>query len=460
MATLGKIKDSIMKRFRPNETSKDNNSTNYEQADESRSRSKSLADSRDETKKLPEDSYELEEVYEEHDYDEIDDIPQYSYLDDTGELLNEEPDIDFSRPFVKGLCLFYINKNLAEPFLQFLFLNKENNNYTFPFEEHHQEGFLGGGGEEKQREQDLSPEEKHNIEPVEIPLNDSWEESLKKYVVSLSKGVSTEEIETNQPGSPHPHPQYLNESFHKMASAYFLFPDKDENDTTQDDKSWKKKYKGYIEFHYNDKPYYIAFVDCTDLVETPSSMSAANEDSEMIQQQHSTTWGIVDEIIERRTISDITIDPTVTQLFLENPFLKYIVKHTSSVKEHEIPIPYSLYLCVKNEKSGELDNSYYEEGESPGNKSISIFNNSVIHNVFGFTHLFSKNPLNYDRLENIKRYAVSINDPVFIMNRDRKISEIEYIKNPDNIEQNIYFIQDDGMAFWSIKDANSFIEIL
>jgi hypothetical protein len=155
-------------------------------------------------------------------------------------------------------------------------------------------------------------------------------------------------------------------------------------------------------------------------------------------------WATLDEIIVKKTVANVEVAPTTTDIFLENRVLANI---KNDVGEN-LPYPTALYLCDSREEGG-YRNSYYKEGES------SITHTTLIHERINHPklkqiYLFSETVLPADTLTSeIKRYALYI-DP------ENKIGgELETIP-----EVPVVGFQEDGVDYWSTKSPKYFAEII
>jgi hypothetical protein len=125
----------------------------------------------------------------------------------------------------------------------------------------------------------------------------------------------------------------------------------------------------------------------------------------------------------------------------------YITNSSNAVE-----IPLSVYICESN--NNEQINSYYDETFEE--KTESLINQRIIHPIFGSTYLFTTQPLEYNNLSKIKRFALFSNSVIYLLNKDIPIDE--YKSQQINEYTGICFYEDNS-EFWSIKDSNLFIEL-
>jgi hypothetical protein len=406
-----------------------------------------IEDEKLEETKIAKDSYEIE-IEETEVVGDVEENLKYSYLEDDETILSRiEPNIDHTRPFKKMVCFYRLNDSLEEPFIEYLF-KKENEIYIFPFETY-EPGIHGGNGE-----YDKLPEEAKDILVNQEPKS---EDSLKDETSSPKPSI----LETLFPFlsstvSKKEFPQYptLEEQIKEIAAKYF---------------KGSPEIKGFITVIHQSMPYYIGFIDCTTLESSPP------------QEKEDIIWGIMDEIIEKKRVLNTTIDDIVFRLFAENSSLIYIKKH-SDLENTNVLLPHSLYLC-QEDPNKEYDNVYFTNSRpfefSTGNstdnleqapravsnlrwyknQSITVFNNTISSPIFGTTYLFTREPLENQNIENIKRFAVRIENPLYIFNHDKDITHFVNAEENEYQEENISFFISD-IAFWTIKDPNAFTEII
>ena len=203
-----------------------------------------------------------------------------------------------------------------------------------------------------------------------------------------------------------------------------------------------ENYKGYLKLKNNT---YIAVFDCTNL-----DFENESEDQSILElvDEHQSIWAIVDEIVNKKRILDLPISENLYNLFDENPLMMYITNSSNAIE-----IPLSVYICEVNNEEKYI-NSYYRQENNQNTESL--INPRITHPVFGSTYLFTTEPLDYDNLSNIKRFALFSNSVIYLLNNDIPIDE--YKSQNINEYTGICFNQDNS-EFWSIKDSNLFIEL-
>jgi len=312
--------------------------------------------------------------------------------------------------------------------------------------------------EEEEEEEVNEEEEEEKVNEAEEEVNEEAPEAVKEeeaketqtffpsFLSSLFSKNKTSTFPT--PSVQESAPFLLEEKCTNLLSKYYVL-------------SHETKWDGFIKVDYDFMPHYIAFYNCTSLEEKTSDT-----------ERFPSNWAIIDEMVERKKILSFMIDTMIYRTFVENPALLYMKKRIHD-KTTMVSLPRSLYLC-QEDATKNLENVYYND-EHMSKQSISIFNPSIQHPLFGLTFLFTKDPLETENLENIKRFAVSVKDPVILLNQDKKLDDgFSYsndndteIENDDDDDgdngivtegRNILFYQNEIM-YWSIPNEYAFIEI-
>jgi len=162
---------------------------------------------------------------------------------------------------------------------------------------------------------------------------------------------------------------------------------------------------------------------------------------EQINPDKTSIWAIVDEFWFKKRILDTPVKDFIIKIISDRPSL-------ISIKNEEgtpTVIPYLLYLC-ENDK-----NVFYLEGDQRHEVSYEIFHKEKSHEIFKSTYLFSTEPFEFNNISNIKRFAVVIKDPLYLLNYEFPVTEY---KNVD-INQTVCFYENSN-ELWSVKDENLF----
>jgi len=191
------------------------------------------------------------------------------------------------------------------------------------------------------------------------------------------------------------------------------------------------KYKGYISLADNK---HIAVFDVTDLEMEP---------------QEESIWTTLYEIIDKKHILDIPVAEFTHKIFSENPVMKYIINQNGAA----IDIPIVVYMCQEN--GGSYDNSYYSEEESR-EQTESIINYRVSHPVLGYCFLFTTEPFEHNNLSKIKRFSLFTIDTIYLINKDRDLSEYQDLDLHDYETLCFY---ENSAEYWAVDSSDQFLEL-
>lgn len=151
-------------------------------------------------------------------------------------------------------------------------------------------------------------------------------------------------------------------------------------------------------------------------------------------------WAITDEVLYRNRIFNTPIREHVLKLVKENPHLVNVVDEDGN----NTCSPYLLYM---------QDATYTNAGDR---KSVfQYIYPSIKHPVFKTTYLFSEESAG-DPLK-IKRFAVKIDNPLYVNNGNTPIVEFSDINQIDT-KRTIQFYEN-NKEIWSIKNSADFIEL-
>ena len=301
-----------------------------------------------------------------------------------------------------SLCLYNINTNSRTPFVEYLFVKNEKM-YQFP-----------------QAPLNITPfkeiSDHDQIEPNEL-VNGEDEDDGK------SDGKSDEFTE-----------ELLNQCSQ-------IFKNIVNNNTTIE--NLQTNFKGFIESGENgengeSRSELFAFFDIGD-----------------IDVSEQCTWAILDEIMVKNSIANISIVESNYHLFYNNLLLSQLMK--INVYSENMHTPILVYLCVSDNK-----NAYYSENES-SQTTVSQVNTKTTHPMFGIGYMFSTKPFDDTNLSKIKRYSLFINDAVYFLNKTTNITEF-VSSNSENPSQNLDSIEiacfyKDGVQLFFVRDFDAFSEI-
>jgi hypothetical protein len=379
------------------------------------------------------DNENVDELQDDQDNEDGDFAETYNYLSD--DPLSKEfiINLDENEPVIVATCLYKINNDGNIPVLQFYFV-KENAEYGFPtleidfelIKETFQNQKTGAIGptpieEEYKLEEVISeemPNENPEFEDVEEPLIENMENPIKE--------LPKEEKKLVQPGTEYQDgfdQEDIDKLFFEKISNILKSTTNLSPETTND------KYKGFIKIENK----YVAVFDFTE---------TGFEESE------GSLWGIVDEIVNKKRILDIPVQEYIHNLFYENPFMKYI--NNSSGLAIEIPI--IVYIC--EETNGSYDNSYYNVDETREN-TTSLIDKRTNHEIFGSSYLFTSDPLNYNNLSKIKRFALFTSTSIYLLNDNVGfLPEYKLLRDYEMI-----CFKENESEYWSVKKSALFFEL-
>ena len=310
-----------------------------------------------------------------------------------------------------SLCLYNINTNSRTPFVEYLFVKNEKM-YQFP-----------------QAPLNITPfkeiSEHDQIEPNELEHGEDKSEDEDKDKSDSDSDEFTEEL---------------------LNQCSQLFKNIVNNNSTFE--NLQTKFKGFIESGENGdgRSELFVFFDIGD-----------------IDVSDQCTWAILDEIMVKNSIANISIVESNYNLFYNNLLLSQLMK--INVYSENTSTPILVYLCVSDNT-----NAYYSENES-SQTTVSQVNTKTTHPVFGIGYVFSTKPFNDTNLSKIKRYSLFINGAVYFLNKTTNINEFilpNSENNVDNISENtsqnldsieIACFYKDGVQLFFVREFDAFTEI-
>jgi hypothetical protein len=186
-------------------------------------------------------------------------------------------------------------------------------------------------------------------------------------------------------------------------------------------------YKGFVEI---DNDICVVF-DCTNL----------------FINQLPGTWTILDEILIKKTLFNMTISPLVINMFINNK----IMMNIKNDYDENIYIPKVLYLCKKIDDEL-IENVYYNSNEN-SQTTISLVHDRIYNEKLKDIYLFSETILtSANSVLRIKRYAV------FTDENNKIIGELS-LENEKIPEKSIIGFQEKGINYWCTKSPEYFAEI-
>jgi len=205
-------------------------------------------------------------------------------------------------------------------------------------------------------------------------------------------------------------------------------------------KDIETQYKGFVEL--DDKIY--AIFEKTDEIETILT-SGSN-------------FVIIDEIVNKKKVLDVSIPEDITNVFNQNNILLKLKEKGGN----EIENPIAVYLCKKNGVSYE---NVYED-----DKLSEEVDQIMHHDTLGDVYLFSTEPINtvgsffsfFTGSKIAKRYALFLEDETTIENNDKPLSEF-FKDSQDSLKEylghNCIEYTEAGRQFWAVKTRELFTEL-
>jgi hypothetical protein len=155
-------------------------------------------------------------------------------------------------------------------------------------------------------------------------------------------------------------------------------------------------------------------------------------------------WSTLDEILNKKSVSNVPVSPMTGDIFLENRVLANI----KNEEGENLPLPTVLYLCNSIEDSL-YQNTYYKSGESSLTHTTMI-HERVEHPKLKYVYLFSETILPADEFNSeIKRYALYIDPENKLQSESDEIPEVPVVG-----------FQENGIDYWSTKSPKYFAEVV
>ena len=197
------------------------------------------------------------------------------------------------------------------------------------------------------------------------------------------------------------------------------------------------EYKGFIE---KDNSIYAIF---------------EKKDENKINITSGSKMVIIDEIVNKKKISDTPIQEGIPEVFDENPDILKMKNENGD----ELENPIIAYLCRKN---GAVYENIYEDEKQEDNMDTQIHNDT-----FGEVYLFTSEPINnvgsffsfFTGAKQVKRYALFLENETTIENNDKNIAEFIKEQGMDVPENTCISFKESGRQFWAVKSRELFTEI-
>ena len=162
-----------------------------------------------------------------------------------------------------------------------------------------------------------------------------------------------------------------------------------------DEDLMKNIYKGFVTSKTNDNSLYV-ILNCNEL------------------EFEKDTFGTIDELLNKHSISNKTIEPEAYQLFYNSPELMQIKNKWGTMMQ----TPQVLYQCT-------FEDNKYENVLDNSEEMISIIDDRIEHPLLGNSFIFSSEPVNSDNAESLKRSVVFIKKPIYLMKDLSTLEKVE-----------------------------------
>jgi hypothetical protein len=304
-------------------------------------------------------------------------------------------------------------------------------------------------------EQVQAQEPSSSLEQVQeqAPVQEPVQVQAQALEPSLEPTIGAVEVQSSESVPKQP---ILNETQPKMIGGNEIdMIDSDDKNNIQDDPFFDQCAQFYetITSHFQDvaKDRYKGFVKIgEDMVVAVFDYSEDIDDDVDISVPVKTMQtAIIDEIINKKKVFDMTIGETVASAFAQNPIITYILDDET---KQGIDIPIAVHLC-KEAPNNEYDNVFYQSEEEK-TKEQAMINEPIFHEYFGSTNLFSVEPLDQTNASLIKRYATFTQNTVYLTNKEIPLQEYNHLKE----KLSVCFWENDK-RFISVKTTDLFVEL-
>ena len=202
-------------------------------------------------------------------------------------------------------------------------------------------------------------------------------------------------------------------------------------------KEIKTEYKGFVD---KDNSIYAIF---------------EKKDESKINIGSGSKMVIIDEIVNKKKVSDTPIQDGITEVFNENSHLLKMNNENGD----ELENPIIAYLCKKN---GAVYENVYEDEKQEDNMDLQVH-----HDTFGDVYLFTIEPINnvgsffsfFTGTKQVKRYALFLENETAIENNDKNVVEFIKEQGMDVPENTCISFKESGRQFWAVKSRELFTEI-
>ena len=219
-----------------------------------------------------------------------------------------------------------------------------------------------------------------------------------------------------------------------------------------------KKCNELIDSHFKDiETKYKGFVELDDKI---YAIFEKTDQTEMVLSSGS-KFVIIDEIINKKKVLDVSIQEDITNVFNQNSELLKLKEKEKGGNEIENPV--LVYLCKKNGVNYE---NVYEDDKV--NEEVE---QQIHHDVLGDVYTFTTEPINnvgsffsfFTGSKKTKRYALFLEDETTIDNKDKPLTEF-FKDSQDSLKEYIGHscigFTESGRQFWAVKSRELFTELI
>ena len=195
-------------------------------------------------------------------------------------------------------------------------------------------------------------------------------------------------------------------------------------------------YKGFVA----DKNKAFVFFDSEKFESVFSPKQTSDLTSTSYRKNDACLWAVVDEIVNKRSVLGVDVDPVVVRLFQQNPILWNI-----QVDGHNIDYPRQMYALIPTDVAHEFDptemdletETYPATGKTLLHMSMAL--SYSYSDLFSDRYLFTKEPLpgNADTSRISKRYACFVYNPRTVLDPTVRSHRACIKKYPNNTIENI-----------------------
>lgn len=160
------------------------------------------------------------------------------------------------------------------------------------------------------------------------------------------------------------------------------------------------------------------------------------------------TLSILHEILYKKTVLSVPVNPAVTQFFESNPFM-IPIKWVFENQEQEVLYPFQLYLCM------------FQDGEYTNVKTTdAMVHLPVEHALFGEIYAFTTEPIVAPaENETYRRFSCFlVKDKYLIKDVTEMTDEEKETEKETILAASTLYYHENGLQVWGIKNVCQFVE--